>query len=140
VDQQDFMAGRCEGLQQKHPEVRHEVAGYTVVGVIEQDSHDGSPPTRESLGGRACITPGPSRANIRIGRVGLCLAERLIGFPSVGRRIPARWWGKLSCFEHLSAVNFQLNPKSSSRGRWRGDPSLGISEGSGSILRESLGG
>ncbi len=65
VDQQDFVAGRSEGLEEKHPEVRHEVASHTIVGVIEKDSHDGSPPARDSLGGRACITPGPSRANVR---------------------------------------------------------------------------
>ena len=53
VDEQNFVAGRGEGLEKEHPEVRHEVAGHTVVGVIEQNSHDGSPPTRESLGGRA---------------------------------------------------------------------------------------
>ena len=34
VDQQDFMAGRRKRLQQEHPEVRHEVLGHAVVGVI----------------------------------------------------------------------------------------------------------
>ena len=39
VDQQDFMARRGQRLEQKHPEVRHEVARDPVVGVIEQDFH-----------------------------------------------------------------------------------------------------
>jgi hypothetical protein len=33
------MSGRCECLEQKHPEVGHEVAGDTVVRVVEQNSH-----------------------------------------------------------------------------------------------------
>ncbi len=40
INQQHFMAGRGQRLQQKHPEVWHEIAGYTIVRVIEQNSHD----------------------------------------------------------------------------------------------------
>src|SRR5947207_2020804 len=40
INQQHFMAGRSQCLEQEHPEMRHEIAGYTVVGVIEQNSHD----------------------------------------------------------------------------------------------------
>jgi len=34
------MPGRCECLQQEHPEVGHEVAGDAVVRVIKQNAHD----------------------------------------------------------------------------------------------------
>jgi hypothetical protein len=34
------MSGRCESLEQKHPEVGHEVAGDPVVRVVEQNSHN----------------------------------------------------------------------------------------------------
>ncbi len=37
IDQNDFMAGGRERLQQKHPEMRHEVLRDAVVGVIEKD-------------------------------------------------------------------------------------------------------
>jgi len=40
INQQYFMAGRSQRLEQEHPKMRHEIAGYTVVGVIEQNSHD----------------------------------------------------------------------------------------------------
>jgi hypothetical protein len=36
------MAWRGESLQQKHPEVWHEVPSHTIVGIVEKDSHDGS--------------------------------------------------------------------------------------------------
>ena len=36
VDQNDFMTGGRERLQQKHPEVRHEVLRDAVVGVVSQ--------------------------------------------------------------------------------------------------------
>ncbi len=39
VDQQHFMAGRSQGFEQEHPEVRHEVASHAVVGVVEQNFH-----------------------------------------------------------------------------------------------------
>jgi hypothetical protein len=42
IDEQHLMAGRGQGFEQKHPEVRHEVPGHTVVGVVEQNSHDKS--------------------------------------------------------------------------------------------------
>jgi hypothetical protein len=47
IDQQDFMSGRCECLQQEHPEVGHEVAGNPVVRVVEENSHDA--PSKLSL-------------------------------------------------------------------------------------------
>ena len=37
IDQKDFMAGGRKRLQQKHPEVRHEVLRDAVVGVIKKD-------------------------------------------------------------------------------------------------------
>jgi hypothetical protein len=40
IDQQHFIAGRSQRLEEKHPEMRHEVAGYTVVRAVEQDPHD----------------------------------------------------------------------------------------------------
>src|SRR5215468_7027700 len=42
IDQQNFMSGRCECLQEEHPEVGHEVAGNPVVRVVEENSHDAS--------------------------------------------------------------------------------------------------
>jgi len=42
VNQQNFMTRRSQGLEQEHPQVRHEIASHTVVGVVEQDSHDSS--------------------------------------------------------------------------------------------------
>src|SRR5215470_12579775 len=40
IDQQNFMSGRSERLEQKHPEVGHEVASDAVVRVVKQNSHD----------------------------------------------------------------------------------------------------
>ncbi len=37
VDQNNFMAGGRERLQQKHPEVRHEVLRDAIVGIVEKD-------------------------------------------------------------------------------------------------------
>jgi len=42
IDEQNFVAGRGESLQQKHPQVWHEVSSHTIVGIVEKDSHDGS--------------------------------------------------------------------------------------------------
>ena len=42
VNQQNLMARWSERLQQKHPEVRHEIARDPIVGVIKQNSHDSS--------------------------------------------------------------------------------------------------
>jgi hypothetical protein len=39
VNQQYLMAWRRARLKQKHPKVRHEIAGHAVVGVVKQDSH-----------------------------------------------------------------------------------------------------
>ncbi len=41
VDEHHFVTGRSQCLQQKHPQVRHEIARDSVVGVIEEDFHDG---------------------------------------------------------------------------------------------------
>ena len=38
VNKQDFMFGRGQRLEQKHPEVRHEVASYTIVRIVEKNS------------------------------------------------------------------------------------------------------
>jgi hypothetical protein len=57
IHQQHFMPGRRERLEQKHPEMRHEIAGYTVVGVVEQNSHDSS-----LLESSRIHRTGPSRA------------------------------------------------------------------------------
>ena len=37
IDQQYFIAGRRQGLQQEHPKVRHEVLGHAVIGVVQQN-------------------------------------------------------------------------------------------------------
>src|SRR6266571_625763 len=39
VDQENFVAVGSQCLEQKHPKMRHEVAGHTVIGVVKQDSH-----------------------------------------------------------------------------------------------------
>jgi len=39
IDEDYFVTGRSERLQEEHPEMRHEIAGDTVVGVVEQDAH-----------------------------------------------------------------------------------------------------
>src|SRR3982074_202830 len=31
INQQNFVTSGCQGLEEEHPKVRHEVAGYTVV-------------------------------------------------------------------------------------------------------------
>ena len=43
VDQHNFVAGRSQRLEKKHPEVRHEIARDTVVGVVKQNPHPFSP-------------------------------------------------------------------------------------------------
>ena len=43
IDQNDFMAGRSQRLEQKHPEVRHEITRDPVVRVVEQNAHAFSP-------------------------------------------------------------------------------------------------
>ena len=40
VNKDDFMSGRSERLQKEHPQVWHEITRDTVVGVVEQDSHE----------------------------------------------------------------------------------------------------
>jgi hypothetical protein len=37
IDQKNFVAGGRERLQQKHPEMRHEVLRDAVVGVVEKN-------------------------------------------------------------------------------------------------------
>src|SRR5262249_55204651 len=61
IDQQNFMSWRSERLEQKHPQVGHEVAGDTVVRAVEQNSHD--TPWKLSL-----VTLSPSR---RFGKAGI---------------------------------------------------------------------
>jgi hypothetical protein len=39
VDQQDLVLGGRQRLQQEHPQVRHEVPGYPVIRVIQEDLH-----------------------------------------------------------------------------------------------------
>ena len=39
VDQQHLVIRRRDRLQQKHPQVRHEVLGHTIVGAIQKDFH-----------------------------------------------------------------------------------------------------
>src|SRR6266571_625762 len=39
VDQENFVAVGSKCLEEKHPKMRHEVAGHTVIGVVKQDSH-----------------------------------------------------------------------------------------------------
>lgn len=40
VQKENLVLGRCERFQKEHPEVRHEVVGNAVVGVIKQDVHE----------------------------------------------------------------------------------------------------
>jgi hypothetical protein len=54
------MSGRSERLEQKHPEVGHEVAGDAVVRVVKQNSHD--TPLKHSL-----ATLSPSRRSRKAG-------------------------------------------------------------------------
>ena len=42
VDQEHLMSGRGERLQQKHPQVWHEILRHAVVGAIEEDLHGGA--------------------------------------------------------------------------------------------------
>jgi len=37
VNQEYFVAGGSQGLEQEHPEMRHEVAGHAVVRVVQQN-------------------------------------------------------------------------------------------------------
>jgi hypothetical protein len=37
INQRDFMTWRGDCLEQEHPEVRHEITRYAVVGVVERD-------------------------------------------------------------------------------------------------------
>src|SRR5712692_3788924 len=39
IDKQHFMSGGSERLEEKHPKMRHEVAGDAVIGVVKQNSH-----------------------------------------------------------------------------------------------------
>jgi hypothetical protein len=40
IDEEYLMLGRRQGLEEKHPKMRHEIAGYTIIGVEKQDSHE----------------------------------------------------------------------------------------------------
>ncbi len=39
IDKQHFMSGGSERFEEKHPQMRHEVAGDAVIGVVKQNSH-----------------------------------------------------------------------------------------------------
>ena len=39
VDQQHFVSRGRKCLQEKHPEVRHEVCGHAIVGIVKQNTH-----------------------------------------------------------------------------------------------------
>ena len=39
IDQDDFVLRRRERLQQKHPQMRHEVLGDAIIGIIQKDFH-----------------------------------------------------------------------------------------------------
>ena len=39
VDKKDFVLRGRKTLEQKHPEVGHEIARHAVIGTIEQDVH-----------------------------------------------------------------------------------------------------
>jgi hypothetical protein len=39
VDQEDFVLGWRQGLQQKHPQMRHEVLGHAIIGVVQKNFH-----------------------------------------------------------------------------------------------------
>jgi len=58
VDQKNFMLSWCEGLQQEHPEVRHEIARDTVVWIVEKNLH-GSPVRNRSKGVPRCMGRQP---------------------------------------------------------------------------------
>src|SRR5436190_21531528 len=34
------MLRRCEGLQQKHPKMRHEVASHTIIRIVKKNFHN----------------------------------------------------------------------------------------------------
>src|SRR5262249_33954455 len=40
IDEKNFVLGRSERFEQKHPQVRHEIARDTVVWTIEKDIHE----------------------------------------------------------------------------------------------------
>src|SRR5206468_3444059 len=52
VNEKHFVPWRCEALQQKHPEVRHEITGNTVVGTVKENVQVEPPFTR----GKACMS------------------------------------------------------------------------------------
>src|SRR6185312_3540362 len=62
IDQKNFMVRRSERLEQKHPEVRHEIAGYAVVRAVKQNSH-GTPSRDRLLWDGPITTPG-ERASV----------------------------------------------------------------------------
>jgi hypothetical protein len=39
IDQEYLMLGWGQRLEEKHPKMRHEIAGYTIIGIEKQDSH-----------------------------------------------------------------------------------------------------
>jgi hypothetical protein len=41
VDKKYFVSWRCQRLKQKHPEMRHEVMGHTIIRIVEKNIHSG---------------------------------------------------------------------------------------------------
>ena len=39
IDENDLMPLRRQGLEQKHPQVRHEIARHAIVRIVEKDLH-----------------------------------------------------------------------------------------------------
>src|SRR5512144_1328190 len=39
IHKEDFMSFGCEGLQKKHPKMRHKVASDPIIRVVEKNSH-----------------------------------------------------------------------------------------------------
>src|SRR6202035_5791072 len=39
IDEQHFVLGRCECLEEKHPQMRHEIACHTIIRVVQKNFH-----------------------------------------------------------------------------------------------------
>ena len=80
INQQYFIAGWCQGLQQKHPKVRHEVLGHAVIGVIQQNFQrfSRSSPRQVAPDGDAASEGRIERANV--GCVNFSTHESLVLF------------------------------------------------------------
>jgi hypothetical protein len=76
IHQQHLMARWSQRLEQKHPEMWHEIAGYTVIGVVEKDSHDSFRDSAKRVW-PACFTAGkksatPERRLPRVPELEMC--------------------------------------------------------------------